>query len=90
MFTGLVVDNFAYVFQLYGKVKAIDREEGACGSVLKLTLVFECIHCFLHLHSPVRRFKNVWSDFDLNRTGYLQRHQFIPFFAVRSIYLDVM
>jgi hypothetical protein len=28
MFTGLVVDNFAYVFQLFGKVKAIDREEG--------------------------------------------------------------
>ncbi|EGG06060.1 uncharacterized protein MELLADRAFT_48591 [Melampsora larici-populina 98AG31] len=56
MFTGLVVDNFAYVFQLYGKVKAIDREE-------------------------VRRFKKVWSDFDLDRTGYLQRHQFIPFFA---------
>lgn len=27
MFTGLVVDNFAYVFQLFGKVKAIDREE---------------------------------------------------------------
>ncbi|KAH9817542.1 Ion transport protein-domain-containing protein [Melampsora americana] len=56
MFTGLVVDNFAYVFQLYGKVKAIDREE-------------------------VRRFKKVWSEFDLNRTGYLQRDQFIPFFA---------
>lgn len=56
MFTGLVVDNFAYVFQLYGKVKAIDREE-------------------------VRRFKKVWADFDLDRTGYIQRRQFIPFFA---------
>lgn len=36
MFTGLVVDNFAYVFQLYGKVKAIDREEGMCALTLIL------------------------------------------------------
>lgn len=27
MFTGLVVENFAYVFQLYGKVKSISRDE---------------------------------------------------------------
>ncbi|MBW0462341.1 hypothetical protein O181_002056 [Austropuccinia psidii MF-1] len=56
MFTGLVVDNFAYVFQLFGKVKAIDREE-------------------------VRRFKEAWAEVDLDRTGYIKRHQFIAFFS---------
>ncbi|WAR58908.1 hypothetical protein PtB15_10B248 [Puccinia triticina] len=64
MFTGLVVDNFAYVFQLFGKVKAIDREE-------------------------VRRFKEAWAEVDRDRTGYLARHQFIPFFSRLSGAFDV-
>jgi len=64
MFTGLVVDNFAYVFQLYGKVKAIDREE-------------------------VRRFKEAWAQVDRERTGYLTRDQFIPFFSRLTCAFDV-
>ncbi|WAQ82990.1 hypothetical protein PtA15_3A356 [Puccinia triticina] len=60
MFTGLVVDNFAYVFQLFGKVKSVDREE-------------------------VRRFKEAWAEVDRDRTGYLSRHQFIPFFSMRNL-----
>lgn len=64
MFTGLVVDNFAYVFQLFGKVKAIDREE-------------------------VRRFKEAWAQVDRERTGYLTRDQFIPFFSRLTSAFDV-
>ncbi|KAH9459057.1 hypothetical protein Pst134EA_019208 [Puccinia striiformis f. sp. tritici] len=64
MFTGLVVDNFAYVFQLFGKVKAINREE-------------------------VRRFKEAWAEVDRDRTGYLTRHQFIPFFSRLTGAFDV-
>jgi hypothetical protein len=59
MFTGVVVENFSFVFQLYGRVQSINREQ-------------------------MRAFKKAWAAFDKDRTGYLRREQFIPFFAVRN------
>jgi hypothetical protein len=32
----------------------------------------------------MRAFKKVWAEFANGRTGYLERHQFVPFFAVSS------
>jgi Ca2+-binding EF-hand superfamily protein len=56
MFTGVVVENFSYVFQLTGEM-SITREE-------------------------MRSFKKVWAEFDPDRSGYLPRSKFVPFFAV--------
>lgn len=30
----------------------------------------------------MRAFKKVWAEFANTRTGYLERHRFVPFFAV--------
>ncbi|RDB21766.1 Calcium-channel protein cch1 [Hypsizygus marmoreus] len=60
MFTGVVVENFSYVFQTStGGAKSITREQ-------------------------MRSFKKVWAEFANGRTGYLERHQFVPFFAKLS------
>lgn len=57
MFTGVVVENFSYVFQTSaGGAKSITREQ-------------------------MRAFKKVWAEFANTRTGYLERHRFVPFFA---------
>lgn len=55
--TGVVVENFSYVFQLAGGTKSVDREQ-------------------------MRAFKKVWAEFANQRTGYLERHKFVPFFSV--------
>lgn len=58
MFTGVVVENFSYVFQTSaGGAKSITREE-------------------------MRNFKKVWAEFANPKTGYLERANFVPFFAV--------
>lgn len=54
MFTGTVVENFSYVFQLGGK-PTLSREQ-------------------------VRNFKQAWTEFDENRSGYLPKEKFVPFF----------
>ncbi|KAF8509855.1 Ion transport protein-domain-containing protein [Hysterangium stoloniferum] len=56
MFTGVVVENFSYVFQLAGGAKSVDREQ-------------------------MRAFKKVWAEFANQRTGYLERSKFVPFFG---------
>ncbi|ODO05658.1 hypothetical protein I350_04717 [Cryptococcus amylolentus CBS 6273] len=55
MFTGVVVESFAYVYQLPGK-SSLNREE-------------------------MRAFKQLWSDFDTERSGYLKRKDLTKFFA---------
>ena len=30
----------------------------------------------------MRRFKKVWSDFDISRSGFIRRSDYVPFFAV--------
>lgn len=57
MFTGVVVENFSYVFQTTGGAKSITREE-------------------------MRAFKKVWAEFANQKSGYLERNRFVPFFAV--------
>ncbi|KAF8063493.1 Ion transport protein-domain-containing protein [Lyophyllum atratum] len=60
MFTGVVVENFSYVFQTSaGGAKSITREQ-------------------------MRSFKKVWAEFANPRTGYLERHRFVPFFGKLS------
>jgi hypothetical protein len=59
--TGVVVENFSYVFQLAGGAKAVDREQ-------------------------MRAFKKVWAEFANQRTGYLERSKFVPFFAVCHLF----
>ncbi|KAI0247528.1 Ion transport protein-domain-containing protein [Lactifluus subvellereus] len=55
MFTGVVVENFSYVFQTTGGAKAVTREE-------------------------MRAFKKIWAEFANQKTGFLERAQFVPFF----------
>ncbi|WVQ72778.1 hypothetical protein IAR50_002338 [Cryptococcus sp. DSM 104548] len=55
MFTGVVVESFAYVYQMPGK-NSLNRED-------------------------MRAFKQLWSDFDTQRSGYLKRKDFTKFFA---------
>ncbi|KAH0580401.1 hypothetical protein H2248_001903 [Termitomyces sp. 'cryptogamus'] len=60
MFTGVVVENFSYVFQTSaGGAKSITREQ-------------------------MRSFKKVWAEFANPKTGYLERHRFVPFFGKLS------
>ncbi|KAG6811221.1 hypothetical protein H0H92_008482 [Tricholoma furcatifolium] len=60
MFTGVVVENFTYVFQTSADgAKSITREQ-------------------------MRSFKKVWSEFANSKTGYLERHRFVPFFGKLS------
>lgn len=59
---GAVVENFSYVFQNYGKVKSLNREQ-------------------------MRNFKKVWRQFDPERTGYIQKKDIVPFFAVHHVLL---
>ncbi|KAG8895553.1 calcium channel protein, partial [Tulasnella sp. 403] len=56
MFTGVVVENFSYVFQLDNSHNSIDRHQ-------------------------MRAFKKVWSSFDVDGTGYLNRASIVPFLA---------
>lgn len=58
--TGVVVENFSYVFQSTGGAKSITREE-------------------------MRAFKKVWAEFANQKTRFLERNRFVPFFAVRSV-----
>ncbi|KIJ40348.1 hypothetical protein M422DRAFT_256903 [Sphaerobolus stellatus SS14] len=64
MFTGVVVENFSYVFQLAGGAKSVDREQ-------------------------MRAFKKVWAEFANQRTGYLERANFVPFFGKLSGVFEV-
>ena len=57
--TGVVVENFSYVFQSTGGAKSITREE-------------------------MRAFKKVWAEFANQKTRFLERNSFVPFFAVHS------
>ncbi|KAF7291112.1 hypothetical protein MIND_01254300 [Mycena indigotica] len=59
MFTGVVVENFSYVFQASDASKSITRVQ-------------------------MRSFKKVWAEFANPKTGYLERSQFVPFFAKLS------
>ncbi|KII90373.1 hypothetical protein PLICRDRAFT_173801 [Plicaturopsis crispa FD-325 SS-3] len=64
MFTGVVVENFSYVFQTTGGAKSITREE-------------------------MRAFKKVWAQFANQKTGYLERSRFVPFFGKLSGVFEV-
>ncbi|CAK5278246.1 unnamed protein product [Mycena citricolor] len=64
MFTGVVVENFSYVFQTSGGTKSITRAQ-------------------------MRAFKKVWAEFANPKTGYLERSQFVPFFAKLSGVFEV-
>ncbi|KAI0050088.1 hypothetical protein FA95DRAFT_1487881 [Auriscalpium vulgare] len=64
MFTGVVVENFSYVFQSTGGARSVTREE-------------------------VRAFKKVWAEFANQRTGFLERSQFVPFFGKLSGIFEV-
>ncbi|WRT67795.1 uncharacterized protein IL334_004769 [Kwoniella shivajii] len=55
MFTGVVVESFAYVYQMPGR-SSLNREE-------------------------MRAFKRLWADFDIQRTGYIKRKDFVRFFS---------
>jgi voltage-dependent calcium channel len=55
--TGVVVENFSYVFQVTGGAKSITREE-------------------------MRAFKKVWAELANQKTGFLERNNFVPFFGV--------
>ncbi len=35
----------------------------------------------------MRAFKKVWAEFANPKTGYLERHKFVPFFGVSNNYL---
>ncbi|GAA5936334.1 DNA-binding ATPase [Sporobolomyces koalae] len=61
---GAVIENFSFVFQEYGKVTNISREQ-------------------------MRSFKKVWTEFDPDRTGYLQKEQIPRFLSRLSGVLDV-
>jgi len=58
MFTGTVVENFSYIFQVGGKM-SLSRAQ-------------------------LRAFKKAWAHFDPDRTGYITRDKFIPFFRSLS------
>jgi hypothetical protein len=75
MFTGVVVESFAYVYQRPGGV-SVNREE--------LSQFF--YHCSDQKLIIVGAFKKVWSSIDTERTGYIKRKDYIRFFSVpRSI-----
>jgi hypothetical protein len=62
--TGVVVENFSYVYQTTGGAKAVTREE-------------------------MRAFKKVWAECANQKTGFLERPQFVPFFRVSIALLAV-
>ncbi|EIW66778.1 hypothetical protein TREMEDRAFT_40774 [Tremella mesenterica DSM 1558] len=63
MFTGVVVESFAYVYQMPGGA-SLNREE-------------------------MRAFKKVWAEFDVERTGYIRKKDFIKFFSQLSGVFEV-
>ncbi|KAK4687032.1 voltage-dependent calcium channel, partial [Tremellales sp. Uapishka_1] len=63
MFTGVVVESFAYVYQMPGGT-SLNREE-------------------------IRAFKKVWAEFDVERTGYIKRKDFVRFFSQLSGVFEV-
>ncbi|CAD6887851.1 unnamed protein product [Tilletia laevis] len=63
MFTGTVVENFSYIFQVGGKM-SLSRAQ-------------------------IRGFKKAWAQFDPDRTGYVTRDKFVPFFRSLNGVLDV-
>jgi hypothetical protein len=71
MFTGVVVESFAYVYQRPGGV-SVNREELSKLSFLntKQKLII------------LGAFKKVWSSIDTERTGYIKRKDYIRFFSV--------
>jgi hypothetical protein len=72
MFTGVVVESFAYVYQRPGGV-SVNREE-----LSKLSL-----HSSNKELRILGAFKKVWSSIDTERTGYIKRKDYIRFFSVR-------
>jgi len=72
MFTGVVVESFAYVYQRPGGV-SVNREE--------LSKLFP-LSAKQGLR-PLGAFKKVWSSIDTERTGYIKRKDYIRFFSVR-------
>ena len=72
MFTGVVVESFAYVYQMPGGA-SLNREE-----------MRELCHTnWLRMLSPTAgAFKRVWSMIDTGRTGYIKRKDFVRFFSV--------
>jgi hypothetical protein len=72
MFTGVVVESFAYVYQRPGGV-SVNREE----------LSKFPYHCSDQKLIILGAFKKVWSSIDTERTGYIKRKDYIRFFSVR-------
>jgi hypothetical protein len=72
MFTGVVVESFAYVYQRPGGV-SVNREE------LSGLFVFLIRELRLRI---LGAFKKVWSSMDTERTGYIKRKDYIRFFSV--------
>jgi hypothetical protein len=71
MFTGVVVESFAYVYQRPGGV-SVNREELSKFSY----------HYSDQKLSILGAFKKVWSSIDTERTGYIKRKDYIRFFSV--------
>jgi hypothetical protein len=77
MFTGVVVESFAYVYQMPGGA-SLNRED-----------MRELLPCspLSDLAGPdandaTGAFKRVWAEFDTGRTGYIKRRDLIKFFSV--------
>jgi hypothetical protein len=71
MFTGVVVESFAYVYQRPGGV-SVNREELS-------ELASPSDDQKLRISGA---FKKVWSSIDTERTGYIKRKDYIRFFSV--------
>lgn len=66
MFTGVVVQSFAYVYQTPG------------GASLTREQIRECT---IEPHLTAGSFKRVWAEVDKDRTGYIRRRDFTRFFS---------
>lgn len=75
MFTGVVVESFAYVYQMPGGA-SLDRDQMSEQS-MSVTAGCSAEH--------EGAFKRVWSEFDIRRSGYLRRKDLVPFFAVSML-----
>lgn len=70
MFTGVVVESFAYVYQMPGGV-SLDREQMR-ETTKSLPLLSEIL-------TASGSFKRIWSKHDIQRSGYIARKDLVPF-----------
>jgi hypothetical protein len=75
MFTGVVVESFAYIYQMPGGA-SLNREEM---SKLIIIVRYGALITFCS-----GSFKKLWSEFDRERTGYVKRKDFVRFCSVST------